>query len=242
MEEKTIKCNNCKQEISESKITLHEAFCLRNNKYCEKCNQVILISQYDEHIKSHENKKKEEPKKIIKEEKIINNIILEDENIPLGNYDNFKKIDVEAALKKKKEEDERKKKEEEKKKAEEERIRKKKEEIAKKVESMPMPKIKAIKIDDSLGLKKCEYCNNMIENIKEHYNKCEAKKFLEEEELQYKNNIKKLIEEDMKLAKKIYSTQKPIMDTRKDTEIAKKIQKELKPIIDTKKDKEIAKK
>ena len=59
MEEKTIKCNNCKQEISESKITLHEAFCLRNNKYCEKCNQVILISQYDEHIKSHENKKTE---------------------------------------------------------------------------------------------------------------------------------------------------------------------------------------
>ena len=113
MEEKKVKCNNCKQEIAESKLVLHEAFCLRNNKYCEKCQKVILTSEYDEHIKSHD-KKKEEPKQIKKE--IIQDNIYEDEYLPMGNYDNFKKIDVEAVLKKKKEENEKKKKEEEKKK------------------------------------------------------------------------------------------------------------------------------
>ena len=54
MEEKKVKCNNCKQEIAESKLVLHEAFCLRNNKYCEKCQQVILTSEWDEHIKSYD--------------------------------------------------------------------------------------------------------------------------------------------------------------------------------------------
>ena len=122
---------------------------------------------------------------------------------------------------------------------EEERIRKKKEEIAKQLESVPKPKIKAIKIDTSLGLEKCEYCNNMVEKINEHYKQCPAKKFLEEEELNYKKNIKELIDNDLKLAKKLYSSQKPIMDTRKDTEIAKKLQKELKPLINTSKDEEI---
>ena len=120
-DEKKVKCNNCKQEIPESKLILHEAFCLRNNKYCEKCQQVILTSQYDEHIKSHD-KKKEEPKPIKKE--IIQEEKFEDNYLPMGNYDNFKKINVDAVLKKKKEEDEKKKKEDEKKKMEEERIKK----------------------------------------------------------------------------------------------------------------------
>ena len=82
----------------------------------------------------------------------------------------------------------------------------------------------------------------MVEKINEHYKQCPAKKFLEEEELNYKKNIKELIDNDLKLAKKLYSSQKPIMDTRKDTEIAKKLQKELKPLINTSKDEEMAKK
>ena len=124
---------------------------------------------------------------------------------------------------------------------EEERIKKKQEEIAKQLESVPKPKIKAIKIDKSLGLQKCEFCYNMVEKLNEHYKQCTAKKVLEEEQLKYKKDIKQLIEEDMKLAKKLYSSQKPIMDTRQDNEIAKKLQKELKPIINTSKDEEIAK-
>ena len=91
MEEKKVKCNNCREEISESKLVLHEAFCLRNNKYCEKCQKVILTSEYDEHIKSHD-KKKEEPKPIKKE--IIQEEKFEDDYLQRENYDNFKKINV----------------------------------------------------------------------------------------------------------------------------------------------------
>ena len=76
-QEKTIKCENCKQEISESKLTLHQAFCLRNNKYCNKCQKAILSSEYEEHIKTHEQKKEEPKKQIIekKKENITNNTI-----------------------------------------------------------------------------------------------------------------------------------------------------------------------
>ena len=130
--EKNIKCENCKQEIAESKITLHQAFCLRNNKYCNKCQKTVLLSEYEEHIKSHEEKKIEIKKKENDIEKKTYNSIIQNNSIknqsnnikkeiksnntntqninaqkktnlvaigsnasdflPLGNYDNFKKI------------------------------------------------------------------------------------------------------------------------------------------------------
>ena len=74
--EKNIKCENCKQEIAESKITLHQAFCLRNNKYCNKCQKTVLLSEYEEHIKSHEEKKIELKKKENEIEKKTNNKII----------------------------------------------------------------------------------------------------------------------------------------------------------------------
>ena len=59
-EEKYIKCKNCHQNISESKMFLHEGFCLKNNKLCPECNKVFLIKEFEEHFKTH-NIKKEKP-------------------------------------------------------------------------------------------------------------------------------------------------------------------------------------
>ena len=60
--EKYVKCKNCHQEISESKIFLHEGFCLRNNKLCPECDKIFLIKEFEEHIKTHNaNKEKIHP-------------------------------------------------------------------------------------------------------------------------------------------------------------------------------------
>ena len=56
-EEKYIKCKNCRQIILESKMFLHEGFCLRNNKLCPECDKVFLVQEYDEHLKTHNTKK-----------------------------------------------------------------------------------------------------------------------------------------------------------------------------------------
>ena len=101
-------------------------------------------------------------------------------------------------------------------------------------------KKKIIHVDDSLGLKQCEYCYNMVENINEHYLKCPSKKYIEEENKKYFNDLKKRMEEDVKLANKL--SKEKIYDTSKDEFLAKKLQSELKPIFNTEKDEEIAKK
>ena len=46
-EEESIKCINCKQYITKSKMFLHEGFCLKNNKYCPECDKVFLIQEFD---------------------------------------------------------------------------------------------------------------------------------------------------------------------------------------------------
>ena len=56
-EEKYIKCKNCRQNILESKMFLHEGFCLRNNKLCPECDKVFLVQEYVEHLKTHNTKK-----------------------------------------------------------------------------------------------------------------------------------------------------------------------------------------
>ena len=65
-EEKYIQCKNCHQNISESKIFLHEGFCLRNNKLCPECDKVFLVQEFEEHFKTHNIKKPPEkiPQKI----------------------------------------------------------------------------------------------------------------------------------------------------------------------------------
>ena len=51
-------CSNCHCDIDESKFFLHHRFCVQNIKYCEQCEEGIVIEEYEEHCKNH-NKKKE---------------------------------------------------------------------------------------------------------------------------------------------------------------------------------------
>lgn len=53
-------CSNCHCDIDESKMFLHQRFCIQNIKYCEQCQEGIIIEEYEEHIKDH---KKESEKK-----------------------------------------------------------------------------------------------------------------------------------------------------------------------------------
>lgn len=48
--EDLIKCNNCRQFISNKKMFLHEGFCNRNNVFCEHCESVFLKKDYNYHI------------------------------------------------------------------------------------------------------------------------------------------------------------------------------------------------
>lgn len=49
-----------RKDIEENKLMLHEGFCARNNKFCDKCNNVFEISAFEEHIKTHTNFEKKE--------------------------------------------------------------------------------------------------------------------------------------------------------------------------------------
>ena len=60
-EEKYALCQNCRQNIPESKMFLHEGFCLRINKFCPECNKVFLVQEFEEHLKTHNEKKSPTP-------------------------------------------------------------------------------------------------------------------------------------------------------------------------------------
>ena len=62
-------CTNCKTEIEDSKMFLHEGFCKKNIKYCFKCKEKVPIEEYEEHLENHNNKKEEEKKENKEEEK-----------------------------------------------------------------------------------------------------------------------------------------------------------------------------
>ena len=49
---KLITCKNCRQEILAEKMFLHEGFCIRNNVFCDHCEQIFLKEDYKEHIKN----------------------------------------------------------------------------------------------------------------------------------------------------------------------------------------------
>ena len=59
-------CSNCHCDIDDSKFFLHQRFCIQNIKYCEQCEEGIIIEEYEEHCKNH-NKKSEEKKRASKE-------------------------------------------------------------------------------------------------------------------------------------------------------------------------------
>ena len=50
-ESKVVKCKNCRQDILEVKMFLHEGFCTRNNVFCDHCEKVFLKKDYEQHVK-----------------------------------------------------------------------------------------------------------------------------------------------------------------------------------------------
>ena len=94
-ESSKIECKNCHQEIQADKMFLHEGFCLRNNVYCDKCQEVFLKKDFDNHIKyDHKNltkKKKDIPsqnKNIPSQNKNNNDNELENINPNSANVNN----------------------------------------------------------------------------------------------------------------------------------------------------------
>ena len=63
-----VKCSNCHCDIEESKMMLHERFCIQNIKYCNICQEAIIKEEYDEHCENH-NKNKSEIIKLDSQEK-----------------------------------------------------------------------------------------------------------------------------------------------------------------------------
>ena len=81
------------------------------------------------------------------------------------------------------------------------------------------------KIDDNLGLKQCEFCSNMVEDLTNHLKECKAKKIVEEEKEKYNNDIEKRNKEDEKLANQL--GKEKTMDVSKDEQIAKNLQNKI---------------
>ena len=198
--EKFVKCTNCKQDIPESKMFLHEGFCLRNNKLCPKCNKVFLIQEFDEHLKTHNQK----PKPPIPQKTTLTNQKKEENPLKITPIKN-------PSIK---------------------------ENIIKKHPKEPPPKKTPVIISASLGLKQCEYCLSMEENIQSHYLTCKAKKMVEREKAQYYRDLAQRNKIDQDLAKKL--AKEKIMDTSKDEQMAKIMQRRMKPVMDTSKDAQMA--
>jgi hypothetical protein len=197
-EEKYKKCQNCRQDIPESKMFLHEGFCLRNNKFCPQCVKVFLVQEFDEHLKTHNEKKPYQEKRSPPKDK----------QTAISHH-------------------------------RENCLHKKKEPVPKvKKPQVERPKIKPRVIDDNLGIKQCEFCVNMFEDLPEHLKKCKVKKMIEEENAKYYKDLEKRNREDDNLAQKL--AKEKIMDVSKDEQMARKLQKDLKPIIDTSKDEAMA--
>ena len=69
-DEKLVHCDNCRKDIPESKILLHQGFCLKNNKYCPTCSKVFLVGEFDEHMKTHVSEKKIPQKQVVTQKKV----------------------------------------------------------------------------------------------------------------------------------------------------------------------------
>ena len=193
-EEKYIKCTNCRQNIPESKMFLHEGFCLKNNKLCPECDKVFLTTEFEEHLKTH-NEKKKPPKPSLPEKKSITN--QQKEKNSSINENKIKNPPKEQP-----------------------------------------PKKKPVIVSDSLGLKQCEYCLSMEEDIKTHYKTCKVKKMIDEENEKYYKDLEKRNKTDQALAKKL--AKEKIMDISNDEKLAMSMQRKMQPIADTSNDEKMA--
>lgn len=213
-DEKKVLCQNCKVELPESKLAIHQGFCLRNNKYCPTCSKVFLVGEFEEHLKTHNiAKTKVHNKEAINKDK-VNDKPKESSHrrncpCPKHGYDDNQKKPPKEEI------------------------------VPKKVEP---PKKKPIHIDDSLGFQKCEFCENVVENLKEHLVVCEVKILIEKERADYYKALQELNEKDKKLAMKLAKEKE--MNVDNDLDLAKKLQEELEKnkIMDIERDLEIAEK
>lgn len=200
-EEESIKCINCKQYIAKSKMFLHEGFCLKNNKYCPECDKIFLIQEFEEHLKTHTVKKANPPQEK-KPPKIQEKKVIINQKEKSAISEHRKNCKHD-----------------------------KKEPVPKGSPKPERPKIKPRIIDDNLGVRRCEFCDNMVENLPEHLKECKVKKMIEEENAKYYKDLEKRNKEDDMLAKKL--AKEKFMDVSKDEQMARKLQKDLKPIVDT---------
>ena len=204
-EEKYVKCQNCHQNIQESKMFLHEGFCLRNNKFCAECGKIFLVKEFEEHLKTHNAKNSKPPEQKRSPPPIPEKKVMKDQENQHPISEHRKNCE-----------------------------HKKKDLVPKQKPEIDRPKIKAVVIDDNLGLKQCEFCTNMFEDLSKHLKECKVKKMIEEENAKYYKDLEKRNREDDNLARKL--AKEKIMDISKDEQMARNLQKELKPMIDTSKD------
>ena len=180
---------------------LHEGFCLKNNKYCPECDKIFLIQEFEEHLKTHTVKKANPPQEK-KPPKIQEKKVIINQKEKSAISEHRKNCKHD-----------------------------KKEPVPKGSPKPERPKIKPRIIDDNLGVRRCEFCDNMVENLPEHLKECKVKKMIEEENAKYYKDLEKRNKEDDMLAKKL--AKEKFMDVSKDEQMARKLQKDLKPIVDT---------
>ena len=197
--EVTVMCNNCKTMVLQSKMVLHEAYCIKNIRYCAICAKGINVNEFEEHMKLHNaelSKQTQENKKQKRNCKCQKH----------GHSDN------------------------------------KDNEVKQPPKAIIVPGKRKVHIDESFGLKKCEYCDNVFEDIENHYLECESKKFIEEQQALYYKELKERDLKDQRMASQLSKIKE--MDTDKDVAIAQKLQRELNKnkIMDTDKDIEYARK
>jgi len=72
-----VKCSNCHCEIEESKMILHERFCLQNIKYCDICKEGVIKEEYEEHCLNHNKDGNQSGKKELDSEEERNSRSLE---------------------------------------------------------------------------------------------------------------------------------------------------------------------
>ena len=195
--EVTVMCNNCKTMVLQSKMVLHEAYCIKNIRYCAICAKGINVNEFEEHMKLHNaelSKQTQENKK-------------QKRNCKCQKHSDNKDNEVKQPPK-----------------------------------AIIVPGKRKVHIDESFGLKKCEYCDNVFEDIENHYLECESKKFIEEQQALYYKELKERDLKDQRMASQLSKIKE--MDTDKDVAIAQKLQRELNKnkIMDTDKDIEYARK
>ena len=218
-EEKYIKCNNCKQDIPESKMFLHEGFCLRNNKFCAECNKVFLAKEFEEHLKTHNEKniqRKRSPPPV-PEKKIEKPSLTEHRKICQHN----KKEPIPSNKP--------------------ERPKLKPRVVDDNFGLKQCIFCTNMFEDLPNHLKECTV-KKMIEEENAQYYKDLEKRNKEDDILAKKLAKEKVmdISKDEEMARKIQKDLKPMIDTSKDEQMAKNLQKKFGPMVDTSNDEQMA--